>query len=100
MISATGSMVTPLLLFPQIRLAYDVTAQQRRGCIMQHNLAALEDVATVCDLQGHTGVLFHQQDRRPLSVDGTNDAENGLNQERCYSHGWLIQQYHLGAPHQ
>ena len=67
---------------------------------MQHDFTALEDVATVRYLQSHTGVLFHQQDRRPLSVYGTNDTEDGLNQERRQSHGGLIQQQHFGVRHQ
>ena len=70
------------------------------GFALHLDLAGLQHVGTVGDLQGHFGVLLHQQHGHAVAVDLADDLEDLLDQQRRQAHGRLVQQQHLGLAHQ
>src|SRR5947207_1689619 len=68
---------------PQVELADVVVAAQLVGGTVEDDPAVLHDVAVIRDAQGHLGVLFDEQERRPaLLVDLADDVEDLAHQQR------------------
>src|SRR6059036_800947 len=87
-------------LLPQVGPAdLRVVGQLRRGS-RERDGAGLEHVAPVRDRQRHSGVLLHEEDRRPLSVDVGDRVEDLLDEDGGEPHARLVQQEEPRVRHQ
>src|SRR3954470_11245421 len=67
----------PHLLHPQVELLDVFLLAQPRAGVFHHDAPGLQHVAVVRDVQGHVGVLLHQQDGgAALAVDAHHDLED------------------------
>jgi hypothetical protein len=56
---------TAVLVPAEVRLLDLLALEEVLGRVGQDDLARLKNVASVCDLEGHTRVLLHEKDRGP-----------------------------------
>src|SRR5437868_4442531 len=86
---------------PEIGAAHRVIATHVFARAMVHNPARLEQIRGVCELERESRVLLDQQDRDLLlAIDPTHDREDVLDDERCETERWLVQQKQRGSGHQ
>jgi hypothetical protein len=62
--------------------------------------AALQDVATVGDAQGHASILLDQKNGCALGVDVFDDLENFSHDQRCKAKGGFIEKQEFWTGHQ
>src|SRR6266545_8197405 len=74
--------VAPPSDLAEIGLADGLVGPKVGGRARQHDLARLEDVAAMGDVQRLQGVLLDEKDRRSLLVDLLDDGEDLLNEDR------------------
>src|SRR5207248_10915114 len=74
----------------EIGFADQLGTQQIRGFAREHDLAGLQDKASVRDAQRHIGVLLDDENRRALSIDLLDHVEYLLDQLWRQAHRRLI----------
>src|SRR5687768_15132716 len=92
---ACSSKFTPsfrMTSFSQVCASNVGVAGQFRGGARKHDDSCFQDVATVCNGQGHGRVLLDEQDRRALAVDGIDGGEDLLDEHGRQAHAGLVQQ--------
>src|SRR5919197_294575 len=80
----------------EVRLLDVLVLLQLLRVVCERDLARLEDVAAVRDVERHQGVLLDEQDRRALR----DDLADPLDEDRREPHRRLIEQQQLRARHQ
>ena len=86
---------------PEIRFADIFVVFQGIGRAAKDYLAVLHHVAEMGDAQSRTGVLLHEENRRPLlGVDPLDDAIDILHQEGRKTEGRLVEEHEPGPGHE
>ena len=83
-----------------VRPLHLLVLAQRLGLVGEGNRAGLHHVATLGNVERHQRVLLHEQDRRSLLVDLSDDLEDLLDEERREAHRRLVQHEQLRLRHQ
>src|SRR5205814_3027304 len=86
----------PALSLAEIGLAHEVGAEELGGGVVQHDAPGLDDVAPVRHAERHPRVLLHEQDRRPLTVDLLDDAEDRVDEDGREAHGRRSEERRVG----
>ena len=85
----------------QVELLNVLVVQELLRVAVQDDAPVLHDVAVAGDLEGHHGVLLHQEDGHPLlAVQAHHDVEDLGHQLRGQPQGGLVQQHQLGPAHE
>src|SRR5439155_23824139 len=80
-------------LLAQVCLSNLVVAEEAARRVLEHDLAGLEHIAAVGDLERHVGVLFDQQHRRALAVDLADDLEDPRHHHRSEAERRLVEHH-------
>src|SRR5216683_303758 len=84
----------------QVRALQILAAQQLGGGTLEHDLPRRQDVAAVCDRQGHGGVLLDHQHRHARLVNLPDDLEVLLHERRREAHRRLVHEQQARPRHQ
>src|SRR5215510_15375415 len=89
------------VLDAEIELLDVVLLEQARAGILHHDAPHLQHVAVVGEVEGHVGVLLHEEDGHALlAVDAADDLEDVLDELGREAEGGLVEKHHLGPGHE
>src|SRR5438874_10077610 len=87
----------PPRLVPQVRAADRVVLAQGLGWHLQHDASRLEQEDVVGEVEGHGGVLLHEQDGHALPVHRAKDAKDLAHDHRGQAERRLVEQEEPGS---
>src|SRR5215469_12698894 len=97
---ATGA-ADARVLDAEIELLDVVLLEQARAGVLHHDAPHLQHVAVVSEVEGHVGVLLHEEDGHALlAVDAADDLEDVLDELGREAEGGLVEKHHLGPGHE
>src|SRR5215470_12026150 len=89
------------VLDAEIELFDVVLLEQPRAGVLHHDAPDLQHVAVVGEVEGHVGVLLHEEDGHALlAVDAADDLEDVLDELGREAEGGLVEEHHLGPGHE
>src|SRR5215468_4474250 len=89
------------VLDAEIELLDVVLLEQARAGVLHHDAPHLQHVAVVGEVEGHVGVLLHEEDGHALlAVDAADDLEDVLDELGREAEGGLVEKHHLGPGHE
>src|SRR6266542_895716 len=86
-------------LVPQVRAADRVVLAKDLGRPLQHDASRLEQEHVVGEVEGHGGVLLHEQDGHALPVHGAEDPEDLAHDHRGQAERRLVEQQESRPEH-
>src|ERR1700675_2313360 len=87
-------------LQPHIGLADELVILELRGGAGEADVARLDQVGTVDDIEDLPDVLLDDEHREPLGADAADEIEDLLDHQRSEAGGRLVHEQELWARHE
>src|SRR5215831_14631464 len=89
------------VLDAEIELLDVVLLEQASARVFHHDAPHLQHVAVVSEVEGHVGVLLHEEDGHALlPIDAADDVEDVLDELRGEAQRGLVEEHHGGPGHE